>query len=222
MMMDPALRAYKLAKPHEKVPSENALRTWYEGVVAKVQREHKSFLQTFASQPNLLELAVLYYVTGYLNNISLSVHPDTKKYYKARYGLSHELFGSFFNTDPTMTYCSQFPDLEGPRATCNALNFVPEPGRCYLVNPPYTVDWIRWSLNNVMHKWKQSNFIVIVPVWDVATRKRYGIQLYADFPEITEAMTKCKWHRTRKDFKFWNGLTQKTVLLKDPIHVFYF
>jgi hypothetical protein len=203
---------------HPILPSSK----WIHEKKTYLHKKYSAFLKRFQSIPNLEPLTLCYDHIGAFSNVSLSVHPSIKQRWKRDYGLSHELFGAFYNTDPEMTYCSIFPELEAPRGGCNAYTFRPKKGDTYLANPPYTTSHIRWMIRSILDKWRTSNWIIILPVWDAPTRKRLGLSNQPLFPEIDELLAATPHHhRTYKQFLFYNGFTGKDVLLKDPVHVIY-
>lgn len=161
------------------------------------------------------ELLYRYHVWGMLNNISLSVDPDLKR----KWGITHELFGSAYNTLPDVTYGSLFPDLE-ENSTGNVFFFKPKKGQIILANPPYTADYIRWMIRKILDEWKgKATFYVVIPVWDRKTRNELGLKQYPDLPEIQELITYADHHEVVHKFPFYNGVNGKKVHLKDPVHV---
>jgi hypothetical protein len=201
---------------------------WIEIETEKIKKIYGKLYERFKHIENIIPLLICYDHVGALGNISLSVHPDLKKRWKRMYNLSHELFGAFYNTFNTyntekdLTYCSLFPEIENSSIKCNAYDFEPKKGETYLANPPYTEYHIRWTLQNILTKWSESNFIVVVPVWDKTSRKKLGLNEYDDLSEITEMIKKYgRHHKIIKNFPFYNGIDNKNIILKDPVHIFY-
>ena len=173
---------------------------------------------------------VRYELMGFLNNISLSF-PQNKKLELKKLGITHELFGSVFNTHPSLTYCCLFPDLEAPRCKSNFYDFSPFDHKDisgYLINPPYTKSYINSSSERVL-EWLSSNkkqnlrFLFILPLWDNKSRELYNLPISSDLP-IIKTLIESKYtvyHRIikGKDFQFYDGTKNKLVNLKDPIHI---
>jgi len=157
-----------------------------------------------------------YHIWGMLSSISLSVSPKFKK----KWGINHELFGSFYNTLPGISYCSLFPDLE-EGSVGNVFFFKPKKGDIILANPPYTEDFIKWTCKKVL-EWKHiCDFYVVIPVWNRATRTELGLSKHKDLPEIGELISQSTSHKVM-NLPFYSGLTNKEVELKDSVHVIYF
>lgn len=205
-----------------KIQLEKPSERWISDQTNKILKKYPKLYERFKHIKNIIPLMLCYDHIGALGNISLSVSPKLKQRWKKEYKLSHELYGSFYNTENDLPYCSLFPEIESSDVKCNAFDFVPEKGKTYLVNPPFTTYHIRWSLEQILTKWSESNFIIIVPVWDTMSRKKLGLKEYTDIPELTELIKKYgKNHKIIKKFPFYNGVDDKDVFLKDPIHIFY-
>lgn len=186
----------------------------YEEYSEVVIKKHHKLYSRFKDYPHIKELIVRYEVFGFLNNISLSVHPSIKK----SWGINFELFGAFYNTNTP--YCTLFPDLEKPMGIENALFFKPSKGQIILANPPYTTQHIRWTIRKILDEWiRVASFWVVIPVWDKKTRKELRLKEYPDFPEINELVTKAKKAEVIKNFLFWDGINNRDVHLKDPVWV---
>jgi hypothetical protein len=183
----------------------------FQEEVAESVAKHKSLYKRFQDVPHIDWLIHRYDVLGYLTNISLSVSPKLKQ----EWGITHELFGAFYNTD--YPYCSLFPDLE-PGSLGNVFFFKPKKNMVILVNPPYTSKWIAWTCKKIL-EWKdKASFYVVLPVWDRKTRHALGLPRYADLPEINtliEASTSAEIVK----LPFYDGITNKKVILKEPVHV---
>lgn len=159
-----------------------------------------------------------YWTVGALNNISLSVSPETKR----EWGINFELFGAFYNTDNE--YCGLYSELE-KRCICDVLNFKLRPNMTILVNPPYTEKWIEKScelVNKYLEQNINTTIWLVVPVWNTLDRKILGLKIYNDMP-ILDAMKHSPYlisHEIKK-LKFYNGLEKKHVNLKDHVHVYH-
>lgn len=172
--------------------------------------KYKKLYDRFKNIPNVEFLIHRYDVIGLLNNISLSVNSSLKK----EWGITHELFGSFYNSD--YPHCSMFPDLE--ESLGNALSFKPKKDMILLVNPPYTVEWVKWTCEKLI-EWKgKARFICIVPIWDKKSRKELGLKTFPDLPEINKLINESEYHEM-KHIKFYDGINNKSVLLKDKVHI---
>lgn len=214
----------KIWKTDKRIEVEKlkAPQDWIKEESSRIIRKYPKLYKRFKHLKNVIPLLICYDHIDALTNISLSVHPDLKQKWKRLYGLSHELFGAFYNTDKDLTFCSIFPEIETSKVECNAYDFVPEKGKTYLVNPPYTVYHIVWSIKKILKDWKESNFIVVVPVWDKASRAKLGLKTYEDLPEITELIEKVgpKNHKII-NLSFYSGVDDRDIKLKDPIHLFF-
>lgn len=165
--------------------------------------------------PHVAAIIYRYEVWGFLGHISLGVHPNIKK----NWGITYEMFGSFYNTN--YPYNSIFPDLE-PGSMGNVLNYKPKSGDVVLVNPPYTNQWMIWTIRKILDEWLGvATFWVVIPVWDCRTRKRLGLKIYNECaPEIVELIEKAKYHKLVNNFLFFDGVTRKDYIMeKVPIHV---
>ena len=161
------------------------------------------------------ELLYRYHVWGMLSNISLSVDPTLK----TNWGITHELFGSAYNTLPNVTYGSLFPDLE-ENSTGNVFFFKPKKGDVILANPPYTAEYIRWTIHQILGPWKgKATFYVVIPVWDRKTRDELGLKKYPDLPEIGDLIAASTHHEVVHKFPFYDGVHGKKVHLRDPVHL---
>jgi hypothetical protein len=178
----------------------------YKDNVEKSLSKHKSLYTKFKDLPNIEALIYRYDALGFLNNISLSVHPSLK----TKWGITQELFGAFYNSD--YPHCSLFPDLEDSLG--NALKFKPKNG-VLLINPPYTVPWIQWVCKNCS-EWKGS--WIVLPIWDRKSRDKLGYKRYPDLPELTTLIQKAEHHEMR-NIPFYDGISGKTVHLKDKVHI---
>ena len=181
--------------------------------VEKALKKHKTLYSKFKDVPHVEALIYRYHLYGFLNNSSLSVDPKLKK----KWGINYELFGAFYNTNTS--YNSLFPVLE-PGSQGNVHFFKPKKDQIILANPPYTENWIRWTIRKILDEWKdKATFYVVIPVWDNPTRKEIGLREYSrDFPDITEIISQAKEHSI-VDLPFYDGITQKLINLKDPVHV---
>ncbi len=160
------------------------------------------------------ELIYRYHIWGMLSNISLSVDPALK----TKWGINHELFGSAYNTLPNVTYGSLFPDLE-ENSTGNVFFFKPKRDQIILANPPYTAEYIRWMIRQILDNWKEkATFYVVIPVWDRKTRDELGLKRYPDIPEIGELIAQSSHHEVIHKFPFYDGIHGKKVHLRDPVH----
>lgn len=185
----------------------------FEEDVKKSVRKHRSLYDRFKNIEHIDWLIHRYDTLGFLTNISLSVHPKIKE----EWGITHEMFGAFYNVDLKHTYCSLFPDLE-PNSSGNVFFFKPKKGTIILANPPYTADWIAWTCKKVL-EWKgKCKVYVVIPVWDKPTRRKLGLKEYADIPEIGELISKAEKTDVVK-LPFYDGIHNKTAHLKDPVHV---
>ena len=183
----------------------------FEEDVRKSVSKHRALYNKFKHIEHVDWLIHRYDTLGFLNNISLSVLPSIKE----EWGITHELFGAFYNTD--YPYCSLFSDLE-PNSIGNALTFKPKKSMVVLVNPPYTAEWIEWTCKSVI-KWKgKAIFYVVLPVWDRKTRDELGLKKYEDLPEIQD-LIQSSMHAEVVKLPFFDGVHNKKVQLKDPVHV---
>ncbi len=159
-----------------------------------------------------------YWTVGALNNISLSVSPETKR----KWRINFELFGAFYNTD--YEYCGLYPELER-RCRCDVFHFKLEPNMTILVNPPYTEKWIETACELVtqfLEKKINTTIWLVVPVWNISDRKTLGLKITNDMP-ILDALKFSPYlisHEIKK-LKFFNGLEKKHVNLKDHVHVYH-
>lgn len=187
----------------------------YEEFMEKTIKKHHKLYSRFKDYPHIKELIVRYDVWGFLNNISLSVHPSIKK----NWGINFELFGAFYNTNTP--YCTLFPDLEKDGVE-NAFFFKPRSGQVILANSPYTTQHIRWTIRKILDEWLgKASFWVVIPVWDKKTRKELRLKEYPDFPEINELAEKSIKAEVVHKFLFWDGIENKNIHLKDPIWVIH-
>lgn len=199
---------------HMSLPKvkEVNLEEFQEDVLKSVKK-HRSLYDRFKSIEHVDWLIHRYDTLGYLNNISLSVSPKIKE----EWGITHELFGAFYNVDMSHSYCSLFSDLE-PNSSGNVFFFKPKKGMTILANPPYTADWIRWTCKKAI-EWKgKYRVYVVIPVWDKATRKAHGLKEYADIPEIGELIAASDAAEV-VHLPFYDGVHNKNARLKDPVHV---
>jgi len=183
----------------------------FQTEVAKSVQKHKTLYKRFQDISHVDWLIHRYDVLGYLTNISLSVSPKLKE----EWGITHEMFGAFYNTD--YPYCSLFPDLE-PGSMGNVFFFKPKKEMVVLVNPPYTPEWIAWTCKKIL-EWKdKALFYVVLPVWDRKTRNELGLSKYADLPEIQDLIAVSTSAEVVR-LPFYDGLHNKKVVLKDPVHL---
>ncbi len=190
------------------------IEEYVEDVHNSVLKHQKLYNFFKRKVPHVEVLIYRYDLLGFLNNISLSVHPSLKKEWK----IEHELFGAFYNVDSKHSYCSLFPDLE-PKSEGNVLFFKPKKESIILANPPYTTEWIRWTIRKILDEWKDwCTFYVVIPVWDHETRQKLNLSKYPDFPEISELISFAKEHRVER-IPFYDGINDKKVYLKDPVHI---
>lgn len=187
----------------------------YLNNIKAVRKMYKNMYDRFKDIiPHVDSLIYRYYIWRSLTNISLSVSPRIKK----EWGITHELFGAFYNVDLNKTYCSLFPDLE-PNSVGNVLFFIPKKGDIILANPPYTVPWIKWMINKILNEWRGiATFHIILPVWDSRTRRRLQLETKHGFYEIENLIDKSIEHSVIDKFEFYNGIDNKTSYLKDPVH----
>lgn len=188
---------------------EPDLKEFEKDVKESIQR-HKKLYTKFKHLPHIEWLIHRYDILGYFSNISLSVSPKIKQ----KWGITHEMFGAFYNTD--YPYYSLFPDLEGSLGT--VFQFKPKKSMVVLVNPPYTAEWIKWTCNKIIELKGKATFYVILPVWDRKTRKELGLKQYADLPEIQELIAVSRIAEVTS-LPFYDGIHQREILLKDPVHV---
>lgn len=191
------------------------LEEFKEDIIESVEK-HKKLYNRFKDIPNIEFLIHRYDVLGYLNNISLSVSPKIKEKWK----ITHELFGAFYNVNLDHTYCSLFPDLE-PNSVGNVFFFKPKKDMIILANPPYTSGFIRWTCKKII-EWKgKSKFIVILPVWDKKSRDKLKLPSQPDLSEIQDLIEVSDESHIVHNFPFYDGINNKHVSLKDPIHLIY-
>lgn len=190
------------------------LNRYYKDVKNSIKKYYKLY-NLFKDKIKYVDVLIHRYdIWGMLSNISLSVSFKQK----LKWGITHELFGSFYNVNLNTTYGSLFPDLE-PNSTGNVLFFNPTKGQVILANPPYTSSWIRWMIRKILDEWLNiAVFHIIIPLWDSASRKKYNLKEYTDIPEITELIKKSKEHKIIQNFEFFDGIYNKKSILKDPIH----
>jgi hypothetical protein len=192
---------------------KNANVEEYEKKVQESLIKHKTLYEKFKDTPNVEALIYRYDVLGFLNNISLSVHPDIKKKWK----INFELFGAFYNTNTP--YCSLFHDLE-PNSVGNALYFKPEKGQIVLVNPPYTQSWIKWVCRTILDKWlDEATFYVVIPVWDCKTRDELKLRPFDCMYDIVDLIDHAKEYKLYERFPFWDGINQKDATISNYVHV---
>jgi hypothetical protein len=216
---------YALVKPKSKksiVPKVVELepviadKEEYIQKVNKVIEKYSTIYNAFKDKiPHVGSIIYRYEVWGFLGHISLGVHPTIKK----RWGINYEMFGSFYNTNSP--YNSIFSDLE-PDSMGNVLSYKPESGQIVLVNPPYTMQWMIWTIRKILDEWLgKAIFYIVIPVWDCRTRKRLGLKLYNEcVPEIVELIEKSKYHKVVENFLFYDGVGRKDYIMgKVPIHV---
>lgn len=178
--------------------------------------KHKKLYNKFKHIHNIEFLIHRYDTLGYLNNISLSVAPKLKE----KWGINHELFGAFYNVNLAHTYCSLFPDLE-PNSVGNVFFFKPAKGMKILANPPYTSGFIRWTCKKII-EWKtRADFVVVLPVWDKKTRDELKLPKQPDLHEIQDLIAISDEHRVYENLPFYDGINNRIVYLKDPVHVIF-
>jgi len=189
----------------------------YKNDVKKsIEKFNKLYNRFKDTVPNADILVHRYNVWGMLNNVSLSVSKKQKLEWK----IEHELFGAFYNVDLTHTYGSLFPDLE-PNSSGNTLFYTPKLNSTVLVNPPYTSKWIKWSIRKILDEWlDKAVFHIVIPVWDIKTRRLLGLKEYSDLPEINELYSKCKKYKLMTRFEFYDGINDRPSFLSDPVHYF--
>ena len=190
--------------------------------VENVERVISKIIIKYPALKNITEVEKYalfrYHTVGALNNISLSVSPETKR----EWGINFELFGAFYNTN--YEYCGLYKELER-RCRCDVLNFKLEPNMTILVNPPYTEKWIETACELVTKFLEQNKNTIIwlvVPVWNKSDRQKLNLKLYDDMP-ILDAMKHSPYLVSHeiKNLKFFNGLENKHVKLKDHVHVYH-
>lgn len=211
-------------KPLDKIPTN------IQDKIKNLITKYKYFYDLYSNQfPDTIDaLLMIYDHMGALDNVALSITPDKKKLWREKYNATHELFGAFFNTDPQNTYCSRFAELEKPRATCNALTFIPEIRKTYIVNPPYDEFFINWTLYNIIYNWTESSFIIVIPDWRLKIRKKYGLKSdFKDMNSINEIIEYCDKKKYKyieyapKKYKFYNGMTLNIYSLNTAILEIY-
>ena len=187
----------------------------YRKLLVSIVHKYPTLYERFASYPHIRELLIRYDTYDLLSNISLSVPPELKR----QMGIDFELFGAFYNTN--YPYCTLFPDLERDGVS-NAFYFKPTPNQIVLANPPYTYQHIKWTINKILHEWKNIAFFwVVIPVWDTASRVKHNLPLtYSDFPEITTLLNddNCAF-ATIQNLNFYNGIDNKMINLHDQVHI---
>jgi hypothetical protein len=214
-MVKPKSKKAILPKPVELEKIKDADVDEYLAEVDKRLKKYSTLYEKFKDIPNVEAIIYRYDVWGMLSNISLSVSPRIKK----KWGITHELFGAFYNVDLTKPYNSLFHDLE-PGSMGNVLYFKPEPGSVILANPPYTTEWIKWTIRKILDEWKDiATFYVVIPVWDCKTRKELKLTKYSCFYDIQDLISNAKEYKLAERFPFFDGIHNKEVALKDPIHV---
>jgi hypothetical protein len=159
-----------------------------------------------------------YYEIGSLNNISLSVDPKLK----SKWGINFELFGAFYNTNSD--YCGLFSDIE--KSSCDFYTFKLKPNQIILINPPYTVVWIQISckiIETIMKLNKHTRIYLVIPVWNIADRKKLNLKLFDDLPEI-DLLKESPYMIKHEliNIRFYNGIIKKEVNLRDDVHLFVF
>jgi len=192
--------------------SKKADLSEYTENVEKSVEKYSKLYKRFHDLPHVKELIYRYDVMGFLNNVSLSVDLSVKNKWK----ITHELFGSFYNTD--YPYCSLFPDLEDSLG--NVFFFKPSKNMTILVNPPYTCKFIKWTCKKII-EWKGlAKFIVVIPVWNKTHRKKLNYSLQEDLPELDELIKYSEKHDI-VNLPFYDGINNKSVTLKDMVHVIH-
>jgi hypothetical protein len=191
--------------------------------VEQVEITTNNIIKKYPALKNISELEryalFRYHVVGALNNISLSVSPETKR----EWGIDFELFGAFYNTN--YDYCGLYSELE-KRCVTDVLHFKLEPNMTILINPPYTEEWIVKScelVNQYLSKEMNTTIWLVVPVWNVSDRKKLRLKIYDDMP-ILDAMKFSPYLVSHEitNLKFYNGLEKKEIDLKDKVHVYHF
>ena len=212
----------KPESPELIVPAEVKLRNVnahveeYLNNIKAVRKMYQNIYDRFKNIiPHTDSLIYRYYIFGYLiGNISLSVSPRIKK----EWGITHELFGAFYNVDLNNTYCSLFPDLE-PNSVGNVLFFTPKKGDIILANPPYVNEWINWMINKILNEWRGiAAFHIVIPVWDRRTRRRLQMDTKYGSHEIEKLIDQSTEHSVIDKFEFYNGINNKISYLIDPVH----
>ena len=162
-----------------------------------------------------------YYVISGLNFISLSLSPEIKKKMK----INFELFGSFYNT--SVNYCGLFSDIENN--SCDFNTFKLKPDMRILINPPFTITWIKKSckiIENIMKKNLNTIIYLIIPVWNNSDRKKLGLKIYKDLGDILEIdnlkLSKYLVYHKIENLDFYDGVNRKKVNLPDNVHLFKF
>lgn len=160
-----------------------------------------------------------YHMVGALSNISLSVCPTIKK----KWGITFELFGAFYNTH--YPYCSLFSDIE-PKATTDFFNFKLKKNMTILVNPPYTEEWIYITceyVNYFLSLNMNTTIYLILPIWNTSDRILLNLPiLYNDLPVLDILKTSNYLIKySTEHLPFYNGITRKTIKLKDKVHVYH-
>ena len=139
---------------------------------------------------NIIYSILLRYFTLGSNNNQLAVSPYKMDTFCKDYGLSFESFASAINHQ-TDHFCSVYPDLEKYFGSIgNFFNTKMIKG-CYNFNPPFQEDIINDGINKILSNLEESNeqltFIITIPVWDIAGKKKFGIEdEYNDLPIINE------------------------------------
>ena len=182
----------------------------YKENVNKSLKKHKHLYEKFKNLDNIESLIYRYDKMGFLNNISLSVHPYVKK----EWNITHELFGAFYNSD--YPHCSLFPDLEDSLG--NALKFKPKKDMNILVNPPYTYKWIKWTCEFLIKNKNKAQFVCVIPIWDRKSRNELNLSRQPDFPEIQELIEHSDSHEM-VNLDFYDGISTRKIKLKDKVHV---
>lgn len=152
-----------------------------------------------------------------LGGLGWSVLPEYKKKWK----ITHEMFGAYFNTNGS--FSSIFPELEGNGTQFGTV--VPKKGNHYLVNPPFEKYYIKWTCER-LQEWinddtlKDVKFTVIIPVWDIESRKKLKLKTeYGDIPELSKILkSKFVTEHNMTQMKFWDSVENKIQHQKSYIH----
>lgn len=187
---------------------------YYEILETALLRKGIRKPETLHQEYALVRYEVLKVILG---GLGWSVLPEYKKKWK----ITHEMFGAYFNTNSS--FSSIFPELEGNGTQFGTIE--PKRGNIYLVNPPFEKYYIKWTCER-LQEWisdeslKDITFIVIIPVWDLESRKKLRLKLeYGDIPELSKILkSKYVKEHTMTQMKFWDSVENKIQHQKSYIH----
>jgi hypothetical protein len=212
---------------YETYNSERNIPKEYNKLILKIYEKYPYLKKNYNIDSDIRDaLLVRYYLIDSFTSISLSVNNRFKNVIRKYFDVKHEMFGSIFNTSLEYSYCCIFPDLESPRCVSDFYDFdiKDDSIKGFLVNPPYIKNHIIEVGEKILQWLKLKiplRFVVILPLWDSESRKKYNLKEYSNLPIITSLLNSpfTVYSKISTSFPFYNGVTGKNVILKDPIHI---